>query len=88
MHARINEKVRKLLESHEYRIEVKLGQILAKRGMTQAELSELTGIRTATINDIVNNRRDTWNQHHLVAIMIALKLEKLSDLIDITVKTK
>lgn len=86
MHSKINEKVRKLLESTDYEIEVKLSKILQERNLTQSELSELTGIRVATINDIVNNRRDAWNQYHLVAIMSALGIERLSDLIDIKIK--
>lgn len=86
MHQLTNEKVRQILESHDYEIIVKLKDLLRERNMTQEDLSNMTGIRVATINDIVNNRRNTWNQHHLTAIMIALGLEKLSDLVDIRIK--
>jgi len=65
-----------------------LGELIAQRGLTQAEVSQITGIRQATISDMVNNRRASISIPHMVVLMIALKIPRLSDIIDITFDTE
>lgn len=61
-----------------------LGSIISERGLTQAEVSQITGIRQATISDMVNNKRASISIPHLIVLMVALKIPRLSDMIDIT----
>jgi transcriptional regulator with XRE-family HTH domain len=56
----------------------RLGEILKERGMTQAELAELTGLRANTISEIVKNQRDVVNRKHIGAIAQALGIEEIS----------
>ncbi|KYG90883.1 hypothetical protein A0U40_17595 [[Bacillus] sp. KCTC 13219] len=61
---------------------VKLKEILKERGITQLELSEMTGIRQAAISDLVNNRRDTINKSQLESICKVLKIKSFDDILD------
>jgi predicted transcriptional regulator len=64
-------------------IRCRLGEILGNRGMTQTELSLLTGLRQASISDLVHNRKTTLNTQHLLVIMLALDITDLSEMIEI-----
>lgn len=54
---------------------LRLKQILAARGMTQTELSELTGIQQATISGWVRNNVESVHLPTLHKICTALQLE-------------
>ena len=49
-----------------------LSKLLGERRMTQAELSRLTGIRAATINEIYNELAERISLEHLDKICEAL----------------
>ncbi|MGG4548583.1 helix-turn-helix domain-containing protein [Rossellomorea marisflavi] len=71
------------LNKFPHKIHIKLGDILKERGLTQGDLHRLTGLRVATINELVNFKKKSLTVAHLVSIMIALRITDLRDLIEI-----
>lgn len=69
-------------------IKCKLGSILENMGLNMTELSLLTGIRYATIHEMVNNKKNAFNMKHLLAIVIALRIKDISELFEIEVETE
>ena len=61
-------------------IRIYLSRLLGERRMTQAELSRLTGIHPATINDLYHEFAERVKLEHLDLICEALDCE-LSELI-------
>lgn len=64
-------------------LQFKLADRMAERNLTVRDLSALSGLRLATISDIMNGNRSSINFQHLTMLMVALRLSKVSDLIDI-----
>lgn len=64
-------------------LQFKLADRMAERNLTVRDLSALSGLRLATISDIMNGNRSSINFQHLTMLMVALRLTKISDLIDI-----
>lgn len=84
--SRTNEKIGRLLDSvdNDIRIKIKLGQLLDERGMTQRDLVNITGIGQNMISGFVNNRKGVKIGYaHIFAIMIALKLTDISELMEV-----
>jgi putative transcriptional regulator len=71
-----------------YHFNFKLREVLRRKGISQKELSQLTGLREATISELVNDSRSVYNKEHLSKIMEVLKLEDLSELLEIIVIRK
>lgn len=85
-HSKINWGVRQILKIGEVcgiEVQFKLADRMAERNLTVRELAEITGLRLATISDVMNGNRSSMNFQHLIVIMMALRLEKLSDLVDV-----
>ncbi|MEC3420526.1 helix-turn-helix transcriptional regulator [Bacillus thuringiensis] len=78
-----NAVVTDLLEKTPHRIVNRLGELLREREMSQGDLSRLTGIRVATINDIANIKKLNVNWLHIVPIMIALRITDMSEIISV-----
>lgn len=72
----------------EVRISCDLGERMKRLGLTQAELSEITGIRQATISTLLNKRKSTVSIPHMLVLMVALKITRFSDVFDITFDAK
>ncbi|PGM50851.1 helix-turn-helix domain-containing protein [Bacillus thuringiensis] len=72
-----------LLEKTPHRIVNRLGELLREREMSQGDLSRLTGIRVATINDIANIKKLNINWLHIVPIMIALRITDITEIISV-----
>jgi putative transcriptional regulator len=68
-------------------IRINLSAILGKKRMSQAELSQATGIRPNTINDIYHELAISVKLEHLDLICEALDCE-LSELIEYIPKKK
>jgi putative transcriptional regulator len=68
-----------------YYFNFKLKELLERRGMSQKELSQKTGIREATISEMVNDSRSVYNKTHLVKVMDALNVTDLNDLLELIV---
>ncbi len=70
-----------LLQKTPHRVVNRLGEILKEREMSQGDLSRLTGIRVATINDFANMKKLNVNWLHVVPIMIALRITDMSEIV-------
>ncbi|MBP1172817.1 DNA-binding Xre family transcriptional regulator [Paenibacillus sp. PvR133] len=62
-------------------IRLKLNEIMAQRGLTQTQLSELSGVRQAAISEMSRNIREQINLKTLVKIADALEIDDISELI-------
>ena len=69
----------------ELKIKINLRKLLQEKNVTQLELSQLTGIRQATISEIVNRRRRSVNLNYLESIMKVLEITDISRLIQLEV---
>ena len=65
------------------KIELRLKQLLAEKGMTQKALAERTGIRESTISDITRGARTVMNFEHIAKIADVLELDDIRELIEI-----
>jgi DNA-binding Xre family transcriptional regulator len=83
IHQKTNTIVIESLDKFPHKIHIKLGDILRERGLTQGDLHRLTGLRVATINELVNFKKKSLTVAHLVSIMIALRITDIRDLIEI-----
>lgn len=62
---------------------MKLKQILEKKGVSQKDLAQQTGLREATISELVNDTRSAYNKKHLLTIMKALKIKDLDEILEV-----
>ncbi|MEH7456309.1 helix-turn-helix transcriptional regulator [Bacillus sp. JJ1127] len=65
------------------KVHVTLDDVLKKKGKTQKELAELTGIRPAAISELYNNQRKSLNREHIDKILTALNITDINELITI-----
>lgn len=82
----INDTTQKMVDTAGFELVCVLRDTLKEAGLTQTQLSEMTGIRQASINELVLNRRFAFNRLHIVAIMSALGTTDLSKVIKIVPK--
>lgn len=83
LHGKTNEMIReKFKEKPDFVLTCKLGKILNERGLKMQELSDLTGIRVATISELVNMKRSTINISHLLLIAKTLGIKDISELLE------
>lgn len=61
---------------------LKLDVLMNEKRYNSRQLSEATGIRWNTIDDMKNNRSKAWNVENLNKIAEVLKLEDASELIE------
>jgi transcriptional regulator with XRE-family HTH domain len=62
-------------------LKTKLKAILKERGMTQAKLSDLTGLRPNAISEIAKNTRDSINREQIGKIAAALDIEDPNEIL-------
>lgn len=67
---------------------LKLREVLERRGIQQKELARMTGLREATISELVNDTRGAYNKKHLIVIMTALGITDLNDILELIVIDK
>ena len=65
------------------KIVTKLGELLTNRGITQAQLAEMTGLRPSTISEIVRDTRTVINKEHIAKIANALNIDDIREIIDL-----
>lgn len=63
-------------------IYLRIKELLDSRDITQKQLAEMTGIRTATINAIYRDTPTTINKEHISKIMQALDVEDITQVIE------
>lgn len=66
----------------------KLSDRMAERGLTVRDVSNLTGLRTATISDLMLGKKSALNIHHIAIIMFALRISNLNDIFEIHCPTE
>lgn len=62
-------------------IRIRLNEVMAERGLTQTQLSELANVRQAAISEMSRNIREQINLKTLIKIADALEIDDISELI-------
>ena len=78
-------KIRKqpaFMKKKNYKVKLKVKELLEERNITQKKLAQISGIRESTISDIVRGTRTVINFEHLSKIAEALEIDNISQLID------
>ena len=68
-------------EFGQVKIQTKIAERLEELGMSLNQLSLLTGIRYASLNELKNGKKVTLNLQHLIAIMIALRVKSFDQIL-------
>lgn len=63
------------------KVRVIVDEIIRARGITQTELSDMSGVRQASISELSNNMRKSINREHLAKIADALEIDDISELL-------
>lgn len=61
---------------------LKLNEHMEEKRINTRQLSEMTGIRWNTIDDMAKNKAKHWAPDNLEKVMIALGIEDIADLIE------
>lgn len=67
----------------EIRFISRVDEALEKRGLSQNKLAKLCGLRANTISEVINGTRSALTKSHIAAIMIALRITDIREIIDI-----
>lgn len=70
------------MKKKNYKVKLKVKELLEERNITQKKLAQISGIRESTISDIVRSTRTVINFEHLSKIAEALEIDNISQLID------
>lgn len=70
------------MKKKNYKVKLKVKELLEERNITQKKLAQISGIRESTISDIVRGTRTVINFEHLSNIAEALEIDNISQLID------
>ena len=90
-HANLNERTKGFLkELNDMGIvfKFKLADILKERNLSIRECAKITGLRIATISDLMNGNKSSINLHHVLIIMACLRVTKFEDIIEIYIPDK
>lgn len=61
----------------------KLADRMKERNLTVRKLSELTGLRLATISDLMTGKKGAVNFSHVALIMLTLRISDINDIVEI-----
>lgn len=61
-------------------IAMRLDDLLKERGLTQKDLANMTGLRVATVSEILNGKGTSFNLIQLLTIVVALRLTSFDEL--------
>ncbi|HEY2492783.1 MAG TPA: helix-turn-helix transcriptional regulator [Paenibacillus sp.] len=61
---------------------LKLDECMTKKGINTRQLSEMTGIRWNTVDDMAKNKAKHWSPENLDKVYKALELESLLELFE------
>lgn len=61
----------------------KIDDLLDLRGLTQRDLSHLTGLPLGSVSDWVSGKSNSINKTQLIALMYALRVDNVSDLFEV-----
>ena len=65
-----------------FKLKLKLNELMDAKGINTRQLSEQTGIRWNTVDDMAKNKAKHWSIENLEKIYKAFGLENVSDLIE------
>lgn len=65
------------------KISIRLNEVMQERGLTQTQLSKMSGVRQAAISEMSRNLREQVNIKTLEKIAEALEIDDISELITI-----
>ncbi|WP_082420728.1 helix-turn-helix transcriptional regulator [Paenibacillus sp. A3] len=61
------------------RVRLRLKEIMEQRGLTQIQLSELSGVRQSAISEMSRNIREQISLIHLAKLADALNIDDISE---------
>ena len=64
---------------------VKIDDLIEARGISQRQLSEMTGIQLGYLSDFILGKTTTINKTHLLALMFALRVDTIEDIVEVRV---
>lgn len=62
-------------------LQLKLSERMAEKAINTRQLSEMTGIRWNTVDDMAKNKAKHWSPDNLEKIMRALEIDQVDELI-------
>lgn len=86
IHKSMSEKMQiftKTMENSGVSFVFKLADRMEERNLTVRSLAEITGLRIATISDLMTGKKQSVNLHHILIIMVALRIVDMSEIVDI-----
>lgn len=64
-------------------VHLKLKEVLEKRGITQKELANKTGLRANAISEMVNNQRQTFNREQVAKVIEVLGINDMNEIFEV-----
>lgn len=61
----------------------KIDDLIKARGISQRQLSEISGIPLSYLSDLILNKTTTINKVHLMSLMSVLRVDSITDIIEI-----
>ena len=61
----------------------KIDDLIQERGISQRQLSEITGIQLSYLSDFILGKTSTINKTHLLALMAVLRVDSIEDIIEV-----
>ncbi|WP_415522031.1 helix-turn-helix domain-containing protein [Clostridium sp.] len=83
-HSSINDTILNIINSVDgITITSRLDDALAERGLSQKDLAEITGLRQASISELIKGDKTSLNKLHIIVVMIALRITDMSEILSI-----
>lgn len=85
-HSNLNPRLKFFLKEFDslgVQFKFKLADRLKERNLTVRECAKFTGLRIATISAMMNGTKSSINLHHILVIMIGLRITKIEDIVEI-----
>ena len=61
----------------------KVDDLIQERGISQRQLSEISGIQLSYLSDFILGKTSTINKTHLLALMAVLRVDSIEDIIEV-----
>ena len=61
----------------------KIDDLIQERGISQRQLSEISGIQLSYLSDFILGKTSTINKTHLLALMAVLRVDSIEDIIEV-----
>lgn len=64
------------------KVRLKVKELLIEKGISQKELSKMTGIRESTVSEICRGTKETINKEHISKIAETLGITEIGQIIE------